>query len=168
MTATSELLAAALRHQQEGRLQDAAGICEQILRSEPTQGDALQLLWRIAEQLAQPSLPVEHFRRAIAADPTKVAYYDCLGDLLSTLENHVEAAECYRQVVQRRPNSDVAHYNLGTSFDNQGKWSESIACYQRAVQLNPAHGAAYNNLGTALKAQGRLEEAIASGRRAAE
>ena len=56
--------------------------------------------------------------------------------------------------------SDVAHFNLGSTLFDQGQSAEAIYHHRQALIINPDHADAHNNLGTALTTQGQLAEAI--------
>jgi serine/threonine protein kinase/Tfp pilus assembly protein PilF len=60
-----------------------------------------------------------------------------------------------------RPQSPVAHYNLGHAFRSKGALDEAAAAYREAVRLAPHYAFAHDNLGAVLKDQGKVEEAIA-------
>jgi Flp pilus assembly protein TadD len=55
----------------------------------------------------------------------------------------------------------VAHNNLGTAFDKQGRWDEALSEFRQALQAKPDYPEALNNLGVALDRQGHVDEAIA-------
>ncbi len=65
----------------------------------------------------------------------------------------------WRDVVTRRPNSDRAHYNLGTSLLDRNDLDDAMVAFRRALQINPRSPKAYYNLGKALSRVGRMEEA---------
>lgn len=61
--------------------------------------------------------------------------------------------------------NNLAHYNLGQAFAEQGKFDEAIAHYSEAIRIKPHHPDAfnaYNNIGIALFCKGKLDEAIAN------
>jgi len=62
----------------------------------------------------------------------------------------------------------MAHYNLGTAFQAQGKLDEAIKCYRKALKIKPYDLNIHGNLGSALQLQGKFNEAIIHHRRAIE
>jgi len=58
-------------------------------------------------------------------------------------------------------NNSIAHNNLGTALQNQGRTEEAIEHYLQALRIKPDYEEAHNNLGNVLKNQGRTKEAIA-------
>jgi tetratricopeptide (TPR) repeat protein len=89
-----------------------------------------------------------------------------LGYRLSGQKKAQEAAQCYLVAVALRPDSAVAHNNLGGVLKDKGKLDEAIARYHRAIALDSKYPDAHYNLGNALKAKGKLDQAIACYRQA--
>jgi tetratricopeptide (TPR) repeat protein len=77
-----------------------------------------------------------------------------------------EAARCFRQALELRPDFPEAYANLGLVLAGQGAWDEAVACCQQALRLRPDCAEAFNNLGLALRGQRRYAEAEASYRQA--
>jgi Flp pilus assembly protein TadD len=65
-----------------------------------------------------------------------------------------------RTMVKDAPNSDFAHYNLGTVYDRMGRFEEALKEYQVALTLRPNNAQAHNNLGILYEKTGRLDEAV--------
>jgi Flp pilus assembly protein TadD len=68
-----------------------------------------------------------------------------------------EAIRYYSAAVALRPQSFIAHNNLGTALKDP---DEEVAEYREAIRLKPDYALAHNNLGNALRAQGKLDGAI--------
>ena len=76
-----------------------------------------------------------------------------------------EAAACFRQAVERKPDYAEAHNNLGNALRDQGELEEAIACYRRALELKAGFPASLGSLVHALQHVCRWEELSAlSGR----
>ncbi len=71
-----------------------------------------------------------------------------------------EAAACYGQAIEIKPNYAGAHMNLGLALMQQSLADAAIQYYRRALALKPDFSDAYYNLGNAFKTQGRWEEAL--------
>jgi len=67
----------------------------------------------------------------------------------------------WRATLADNPRCWMAHDNLATLLDLQGKLDEAMVHYQASLEVYPAHAEARNNFGAALERQGRLDEAIA-------
>ncbi len=79
-----------------------------------------------------------------------------------------EAAEGYRRILEKHPDSVRAMVNLGNVWSQQGRASEAERAYRRALDLAPDDIDAQNNLAWLLLDSGAdLDEAEALARRAA-
>jgi serine/threonine-protein kinase len=76
-----------------------------------------------------------------------------------------EAAACYRQALQIRPeaaafnNRGLALYDVHVRAGD-GIWDEAIACFQKVLDQNPLSAPAHNNLGVVLKIRGDWDNAV--------
>jgi tetratricopeptide (TPR) repeat protein len=89
----------------------------------------------------------------------------------SALQLHREgrldaAADAYRFVLAKTPDSVGAHFNLGAVLHVQGQVDEAEKHYARAIELRQDYAAAHDNLGNIYHDRGQLSEAIESYRRA--
>jgi len=66
----------------------------------------------------------------------------------------------FRHAILVTRNNYLAHYNLGTVLDKQGRLDEALRHFQEALKEKPGYVEACNNLGVVLDEQGRLDEAI--------
>jgi protein O-mannosyl-transferase len=56
----------------------------------------------------------------------------------------------YRSILDRNPDSWLAHDNLGVVLVRRGQLDEAVGHYREAIRLNPAYPEAYNNYGNVL------------------
>ena len=161
MASISETLASAFEHHQAGRLPQAAQLYQEILRRNPNQFDALQLLGIIAAQSHNHQLATECFSKAIKQNPSMPGLYYNLGNVLQEQGQLKEATASYRLALALAPNYAETHNNLGLALEKQGELTEAIASYKLAVALQPSQAQSHQNLGLALQKQGDLAAAIA-------
>lgn len=76
------------------------------------------------------------------------------------------AIDCYRQVLEARPQAPAIWNNLGVAYRRAGRYALAVGCYRRALELRPREANFHGNLGNALKDLGRVDEAVAAHRRA--
>ena len=67
----------------------------------------------------------------------------------------------FRHALTVTKDNNVAHLNLGTVFQDEGRLNEALAEYRAAAQLAPGYSYVHKNLGSVLDALGRPEEALA-------
>jgi serine/threonine-protein kinase len=77
-----------------------------------------------------------------------------------------EAVGYLRAAVGIRPDSSLAHSDLGGALWDQGKLTEAEAQYREAIRLEPGFAYAHDGLGLALKTKGKLDLAVAEYRKA--
>jgi Flp pilus assembly protein TadD len=72
----------------------------------------------------------------------------------------MEAVVSFQAVLTFEPDSAVAHYNLGWTYEQLGWRETAIAEYRRAVAIAPGYADAHSNLAVALAESGRLQQAL--------
>jgi serine/threonine protein kinase/tetratricopeptide (TPR) repeat protein len=122
------------------------------------------------KQAGAAASAVRLLRRAQARYPADFWVNHGLGNALDALRppEPSEAGRYLTAAVALRPDSAVAHVNLGLALQRQGRLDQAVAEYRKALALAPKLLSAHNNLGLALVAQGKLDEAIAELHRAIE
>lgn len=71
-----------------------------------------------------------------------------------------------RHWLAKYPGDFVAHFNLGSVFQAEGKLNQAKAQYQQAIAAQPRSATAENSLGTVFEAEGKPSEAASYYRRA--
>jgi tetratricopeptide (TPR) repeat protein len=67
----------------------------------------------------------------------------------------------WKDVVNKSPNQEVAHYNLGNAYQDQDLVDNAIKSYETAIKLNPAKRIeTYYNLAVAYNSKGMVDKAI--------
>jgi len=160
------LLQKATACHQQGDLQQAAQIYQQLLETEPEHADANHLLGLIAHQSGNHELAVQLVLKAIHKNPSQPMYYDNLAIVLRGMGKLDDAANCYQQVVRIQPEHATAYQNLGNVRLQQGNLPAAIDAYLQAIRLTPDNACVHNNLGVAWLKQGNLIEAEKSFREA--
>lgn len=163
---TQAVFAAALRHHQTGRLEEAERLYRQVLQGHPTHADALHFLGVIAHQRGRNDVALELLRQAIAQNERVPSFHNNLGNVLKALGRLEEAVAAYHQALTLKPDHAEAHGNLGSTLQAQGRLDAAAAAYRQALALKPYSAKIHNNLGNTLQAQGKWDEAIASYARA--
>ena len=155
----NDLLAAGMRHQQAGRLDEADTCYQRVLALQPTQSDALHLRGLLALQVGRYDLAVDLIRQALQQIPRNPLYLCNLGVALANQGKFEEAIVAYRRAIGLKPDYAEAHSNLGVALTKQGKLEEAMAAYRWAIGLRPDYAEAYNSMGFTLKELGQFDEA---------
>ncbi|MFC1516182.1 tetratricopeptide repeat protein [Thermodesulfobacteriota bacterium] len=66
----------------------------------------------------------------------------------------------WSDVISKNPQSNRAHYNLGSDLARKGRLDEAVHHFYEALRIKPDYGKAHNNLGLVLYRQGKLQPAV--------
>jgi Flp pilus assembly protein TadD len=112
-------------------------------------------------------LGFEGARRAGAAGPKVAAVVSVVVlAVLGTLtwrqaDVYTDRETLWRDTIAKNPGAWIAHNNLGTTIQRDGRVEEAIVHFRETLRLAPQYVQAYLNLGGALQQLGRFDEAIA-------
>jgi len=139
-------------------------------RSSDEMGDLwIQVLTRDERDLDRLS---RDFRPKVAAEdvlgyeveiekhPADAALHDDVAVLCLELGRIDQAIAHFRRSLALKPQSALAHYNLGTALTVARRLDEALAAYREALGLDPSYANAHNNIANVLLAKGQIEEAI--------
>jgi tetratricopeptide (TPR) repeat protein len=73
---------------------------------------------------------------------------------------YINSETLWNYTLQRNPQAYLAHNNLGSVLDGEGRINEAMEQFEQALQIKPDFTEAHNNLGYALQQSGRMAEAI--------
>ena len=163
-----EMLKSANEHLRAGRFAEVERLCEQILRTDPNQPDALSLMSIAARQTGRIEAAVQWASRAAAARPNVAEFHANLAEFSRQAGNLDQAVESFSKAIALKPNEPTFHNSLGTIYTDQRRYDLAEAEYRRAVQLRPDYADAYLNLGSVLRHLDRLDEAIDATSRAVQ
>ncbi|MDI1272022.1 tetratricopeptide repeat protein, partial [Polaromonas sp.] len=162
----SNSLARAMALHQQGRLDQAGALYEEMLLTQPQHFDALQLLAMVRAQNKQPAAAAALFVQALKIHPGHPDVLNNYGNVLRALKRSEEALDCYDRALQVRPDHVQALSNRGNALHDLHRHGEALKSYDAALQLNPDFAEALRNRGNTLRSLKRPEEALASYERA--
>ena len=96
----------------------------------------------------------------VAKSPQSIDIYNILGIANARLRRFDKAIDCFKKVLQIKPDFADGHNNLGIILKDIGRREEAIDCFTRALQIKPDYVGAHYNLGIVRKDLGQREEAI--------
>ncbi len=154
------LLQSALTLHQQGRFDEAEALYREILRSQPSHFDALQLLATIAAQKRNFFEAVALFDQALTINPDHPGVLNNFGNALKELKRYEEALLSYDRSVALKPDYAEAYSNRGVVLKELMRFEESLLSYDTALALKPDYAEAYSNRAVALQKLMRYEDAL--------
>ncbi len=161
-----QVLAAAVQHQQAGRLREAETLYSRILKANPKHSDALHLSGVLAFHRGQNERAVQLMKRAIAINGTNAPYHCNLGEVYRIWGRFEAAIVCYHKALSLDPEIADGHYNLANALFDLERFDEATTAFRKALALAPFDPEIHNNLGNALAIQGQPDTAIQHYRKA--
>jgi len=128
---------AALRHHDNGRIDEAVTLYKRILTLKPGSADAHNNLGSALEALDRIDEAVVHFQRALVLDAGHATAHNNLGVALVKQGRIDEAVAHYERALILKPDYAAAHNNLGVALEKQGKIDEALKHYESALVLTP-------------------------------
>lgn len=157
-----------LQSHQQGRLEEAREVYQQILAVWPAHFDSLHLLGVIALQTGNPRLAIELIQQAISINPQSADSYNNLASGWVELNDFERALDNYAKALAIRPDYLDAQLNRAEVLKQCGRFAEALQDYQQASMLAPTNAGIYCKQGDLLASLNRLEEALVCYDRALE
>jgi protein O-GlcNAc transferase len=160
------LMHAAQNHFNQGRLNQAAQLCQQVLQISPDHAPAMHTLGLIAYQQGATDSALQLLKQAVKRQPREASYLSNLGILYNNTGQPQQAIEHYQRALALEPNCAEFLNNLGVTYLHLEQYQQAKEYLDKSIQSNPGYFDAHNNLAEVFIRQGYIEEAIASFRRA--
>lgn len=169
-----QTLALAQQRFQAGEYEATLHLCQQVLRQQPQNLHALEILGLVHCQMGAYEQVIAPYQQLLTLKPDLPNVHHNLGMALAELGRVEQAIAHYQQAIALNPATQPAHphaaawvalaaktyYNLGNAHRTQSRWQEAIEAYHQALSLQPDYAEAHHNLGFTLQLQGQLPAAI--------
>lgn len=156
----------AVRHLQEGRLQQSLEAHQRVLAEAPNHAPSLHNLGLIAYKTNAREEAIDFIRRSLAADPKSSKAWLSLSIMLSEARRLDEAIDACRQCVALEPASAKSHATLGDLLRIARNTTDALGAYEQSLKCEPAQPAVLAKMGDLLLQSGRLDDALALSKRA--
>ena len=158
----------AVKNFQNGKINEAKEICNEILKSEPDNFNAYYLLGVIAFQTRNYKQSEELISKAIEINSENFEFYNFIGIVLVHLNRFEEAIKNWTKAIEINPNSLDAYNNRGNALIKLKKNESALKDFDQAIKIKPNFAQAYNNRGVVLKDLNRFDSALDSSNKAIE
>lgn len=156
----SATLKAAFTLHQQGRLDHAQGIYQEMLQEQPTHFDALRLLATIYGQQKNPTQALALFDRALAINPHHASTLNNRGNALFELKLFDQALTSYDKALQVKPDYIDALNHKTNTLRILGRYDDALACCAQVLQMSPQHAGGFINRGAVMQELRRFDDAL--------
>jgi protein O-GlcNAc transferase len=156
----------AMRLRRAGRLEEAAQIYQQILRSEPCNFEALQALGIVRYQRGQLEEAERLIGQALSVRPNAPEANYNRACLLQKLNRTEDALGFFDRAIALKPDYTEALVNRGSLLARMSRHTQALESFDAVVALKPNIAEAWHNRAGCLIVLSRWDDAIASADRA--
>jgi predicted O-linked N-acetylglucosamine transferase (SPINDLY family) len=149
----------AMHDAQSGRLDAAIASVRTVLRLQPRNADALQLLGLFLTQAGQPQQAVAQLERAVAIAPRVAGYRNNLGNALVGAGRREDAAAQYRAAIEIDPAYSRAYLGLALALTALRESDAAIEACRAGLALRPSWPEMADCAASAFAAGDRMDEA---------
>ncbi len=142
---------------QAKRLNEASGICNDVLAASPDHPAALALLGIVSAMANDPERGVTLLQRAVTLRPGNASWYAHLSSLCRATYRIEEALAMGQESIRLEPNNPDHLVNLSLIFTDVDDREKATACLLRALGLKHDHADGHLALAQILLAAGDFE-----------
>ncbi len=158
----------AFAHHQAGRLKEAESYYRQVIRLEPDEPDANNLLGVLLFQSQRSTEGLPYLERATRVKPSESMFFHNYAVALRASGKVQEAIAAFARCVELQPNQADAMSTLVDLLLKQKRHAEAAGYLKKLVALKPLDAKSFKRLGDALNACKNHAEAVNAYRRACD
>ena len=164
---TNIMLKRAFNLAKKERYKEAEAVLQKILAKNPT-WMAWDMLGIVLDKTQRHGKAMEAFQQAnkLSKNQPEVIYN--MEFCALNLHQYQLACECFRSLIDKRPNDFALWTNLGAAEKALGNYAEALKAFERVCDLKPDFASGWANRATVLAGMGTLEKPEAFYRRATE
>lgn len=126
----------------DGRVAEAAVLCQRVLRADTRHSGALHLMGKLALRTGATEIAVGSLQRASVQAPRSAAILRDLGDALNAGGRYPEAISAYRKALTLAPKDAAAFVALADAQLDSGNAADALRSYRKALSLDRTHSRA--------------------------
>jgi len=144
---------------QQGNLQAASHLAEQLLHNHPDDATLLEITAVIAMQSGNPALAIERFNKQLERQPGNALAHSNLCMVLHSLDRDEDAFQHGQQAILLDPGLADAWNNLGNIYKAGNNLAKALEHFDKALELDHSDPRVYVNAGSVSQLLGDLETA---------
>ena len=142
------------------RIDEARGLCEQLMKDWPRDPKVLSLHGIILALQGDLMSAVTPLRQAVEIAPANPVALSNYGNVLKDLGQLDLAIIQYQKAIAANPKFADAYYNLGIALTQKGQGLAAIENFNAALKYHPDWAECYMNRGNAQQASGNFDAAL--------
>jgi len=151
----------AVKEAQQGRLQKALNLFQEVLAVIPEHVDARRNLAKTYLELGDTDKAKKHLNECLQIDPKDSWSYIMLGNIYARNERNLDVAEFYyAKCVELNPNDGMLLNNYASLMMEKGNFTKAEELFKKAMKLNPGYPHTYFGLALLYKVAGDPEESL--------
>ncbi len=162
MLDVNPLIQRAVGAHQQGHLDQAADLYEQVLQQQPDNVAALQLLGALRGQQGRNAEALRLTQAAVKLKPDDFGTLSNYASVLMATGRNEDALTQLDRALSIKPDFFEAIYNRGVTLAQLKRFAESVASYDKALGLRPNSPQVFYNRGISQAALGWWKDAVAS------
>jgi protein O-GlcNAc transferase len=144
----------------QGQLDQAKSLYLKILKAQPTQFDARQLLGALLHTQGHFEEALRHLQQALKLNARDPGVWLNAGNVFAKLQNHQQALICSENALALKPGYPEALNNRANALRQLGRMDEALRCFDSAIAARAGFLEALTNRANTLSALNRHNEAI--------
>ncbi len=156
---TMRMLQDALAHLERDDTSAAEDLLKRVLKAQPKESNALQLLGLVREAQARDEEAESCYRQSLAGNSRQPHVHYNLGTLLFRHGRHKEAIAALEEALRQKPDYAEAYLCLGQAQEGKGDAAAAERTYLQALRMYPNFPYAKQSLSSLLIDQKRPQEA---------
>ena len=146
-----KVLQAALRFHQQGKFDEAKELCDEVLKKDTDNFDAIYLSAVIEHRSGNFANAELLYKRAISIEPRVASVYLNFGDMLHGLKRFDDALALVEKLIESEKNFAEAYFKIGVICFEIAQLERAVSNFSKAILVKPDYADAYFNRGIALR-----------------
>lgn len=142
-----------------GRRDEAVHYYSQAIDLQPIQSLAYANMANMYAHEQEWASAEPFLRHALALEPSRAEFHNCLGILLHAIGRNLEAISAYEQAIRLKPEAGYYYSNRSNAFQALGDFDSAVSDLTVAITYHPEDIVLRNDLASILLGLGQLEKA---------